>query len=164
VKIGSLVVAAIAVVAVVLAVPSLAFAQGPANPGNPGTPTGPGGPMGSGQGNGWMAQYRDEMHAAIAKALGLSVEEFDAARASGQTVWQIAETQGVSVETLQAAMQTARANVLAQAVADGTLTQAQADTMLARMNARTAQGGGWSMGRGNGQQGGYAGNCPYANN
>lgn len=168
-KVGSLVVAAIAVVAVVLAVPSLAFAQGPANPGNPGAPNGPGGPMGSGQGNGWMAQYHDEMHAAIAKALGLSVEEFDAARSSGQTVWQIAEAQGVSVETLQAAIQTARADVLAQAVADGVLTQAQADAMLARMNARTTQGGGWGMGRGmmgrgNGQQGGYAGNCPYTNN
>lgn len=163
VKIGSLVVAAIAVVAIVLAMPSLAFAQGPANPG---APNGPSGPMGRGQGNGWMAQYQDEMHAAIAKALGLSVEEFDAARASGQTVWQIADVQGVSVETLQAAMQTARADIMAQAVADGVLTQAQADAMLARMNTRTAQGGGWGvgrgmMGRGNGQQGGYAGNCPY---
>jgi hypothetical protein len=164
VKIGSLVVAAIAVVAVVLAVPSLAFAQGPANPGNPGTSTGPGGPMVSGQGNEWMAQYRDEMHAAIAKALGLSVEEFEAALASGQTVWQIAEAQGISAETLQAAMQTARADVLAQAVADGTLTQAQADAMLARTTQGGGQGMGRGMGRGNGQQGGYAGNCPYANN
>lgn len=168
VKVGSLVVAAIAIVAAVLAVPSLAFAQGPADPGNPGSPAGPGGPMGNGQGNGWMAQYHDEMHAAIAKALGLSVEEFDAARASGQTAWQIAEAQGVSTEALQAAMQAARADVLEQAVADGVLTQQQADAMLSRTNARTTQGGGWGMGRGmmgrgNGQQGGYAGNCPYAN-
>lgn len=164
-KVGGWVVVAIAIVAVVLSVPSPAFAQGPADPGTPGAPYGPGGMMGQGRGNGWMAQYRDEMHTAIAEALGLSVEEFDAARASGQTVWQIAETQGVSIETLQAAMQAAHADILEQAVADGTLTQEQADAMLAHMNARTAQGGRWGMmGRGNGQQGGFAGNCPYANN
>ncbi len=163
VKVGSLVVAAIAIIAVAMAVPSLAFAQGPADPGNPGASTGPGGIMGKGGGNGWMAQYRDEMHAAIAKALGLSVEEFEAALASGQTVWQIAEAQGVSVEALQSAMQTAHADILAQAVADGTLTQEQADAMLARMNAHIAQGGRWGMGRGNGPQGGNSGNCPWAN-
>jgi hypothetical protein len=173
VKVGSLVVVAIAIVAVVvLAVPAMALAQGPTDPGTPGTPTGPGGfgPRGGmmgGRGNGWMAEYQDEMHAAIAEELGLSVEEFETALASGQTVWQIAETQGISVETLQAAMLAARTDILAQAVADGVLTQAQADAMLAHMSARTTQGGGWGMGRGmmgrgTGQRGGYAGNCPYA--
>jgi hypothetical protein len=112
-----------------------------------------------------MAEYRDEMHAALAEALGLSVEDFEAKLASGETVWQIAEAQGVSAETLQAAMQAARADILKQAVADGVLTQEQADAMLSHMSAR----GGWGMmgrgmmGRGNGQRGGLGGNCPFAN-
>jgi hypothetical protein len=161
VKLGILVVAVIVVGAAVLVVPSLALAQGPMGPDTPGNPAGPGGMMGHGYGNGWMAQYQDEIDAAIAKALGLSVEEFDAARASGQTVWQIAEAQGVSAETLQAAMQAAHSEILAQAVADGTLTQEQADGMLPHMNAGTAQGRGRGMSGGSGHQGEYSGDCPW---
>jgi hypothetical protein len=108
-----------------------------------------------------MAEYQDEMHAAIAEALGLSVEEFDAALDSGQTVWQIAEAQGVSVETLQDAMQAAHADVLAQAVADGTLTQEQADAILSNIGTGFATGGGRGVRSGSGMRGSYDGNCPW---
>ncbi len=84
-------------------------------------------------GGGWMADYRDEMHAAVAEALGLSVEELDAAMAEGQTMWQIAEEQGVDPEAIRDAMQDAREEAINQAVADGVLTQEQADWMLGRI-------------------------------
>jgi hypothetical protein len=84
-------------------------------------------------GGGWMADYRDEMHAAVAEALGLSVEELDAAMAEGQTMWQIAEEQGVDPEVIRDAMQDAREEAINQAVADGVLTQEQADWMLGRI-------------------------------
>ncbi|RME40575.1 MAG: hypothetical protein D6796_17045, partial [Caldilineae bacterium] len=70
------------------------------------------------------------MHTAIAEALGLSVEEFDAARAEGQTLWQIAEAQGVDMADVRAAMDEVRAQAIQQAVDEGLITQEQADWML----------------------------------
>jgi hypothetical protein len=83
-------------------------------------------------GGGWMADYHDEMHAAVAEALELSVEVLDAAMADGQMMWQIAEEQGIDPETIRDAMQAVREDIINQAVADGALTQEQADWMLER--------------------------------
>lgn len=95
---------------------------------------------GPGMGGGWMAEYqtdyRDEMHAAIAEALGLSVEEFDSALAEGQTMREIAEAQGIDPEDVWEAMREPREAIIAQAVEDGVITQEEADWMLERIGGR----------------------------
>jgi hypothetical protein len=74
--------------------------------------------------------YQDAMHAAIADVLGLSVEELEQAMwEDGKTVWQLADEQGISEDEFFAAMQGAHKAVLAQMVADGVLSQEQADWM-----------------------------------
>ncbi len=96
---------------------------------------------------GIMTEYRDQIHARVAEALGLTVEEFDAALAAGQTPFALAQEKGVD---LQAVMQAAHAEILKQAVADGKLTQAQADAITqrhAQMGARHPYGSGPMMGR-----------------
>jgi hypothetical protein len=85
---------------------------------------------------------RDAMHAKMAEALGISVEELDAAIAAGKTPYQLAEELEVDFAAVQEAMTAAHAEAVAQAVADGTITQAQADQML----AHHAQMGGHKMG------------------
>jgi len=124
------------------------------------TPPGPVGPDGcpmggyGPRGSGIMAQYRDEMHAALAEALGLSVEEFEAALAEGQTPWQIAQGQGMDADAFREAVLAARADVLAQAVEDGVITQQQADWMLERMQNRPWGGFGMGYGPRGGMMGG----------
>lgn len=166
-KIAS-VVAVVAVVALVGA--AVAFAQTPTPPTGgfgPGSMMGGGrrGPMAGGQG--FMAEYQAVMHAKIAEALGLTADEFNAALAEGKTPYVIAQEKGIDFATVQAAMQAAHAEVLQQAVADGKLTQEQANWMLSRqaqMGAQRANGGFagplGQMGRG-ARIGGYSGNCPY---
>ncbi len=68
---------------------------------------------------------------AIAAALGITVEELDAARADGQTVADLAEELGVDMADVNAAVQAAKEEALAAAVANGDITQAQADRLLA---------------------------------
>ena len=124
-----------------------------------------------GSGYGFMAEYRDVIHAKIAEALGLSLDEFNAALAEGKTPYQIAQEKGIDFATVQAAMQAGMAEALKQAVADGKLTQAQADAMLshhAQMSAWHANGGSPMAGRGRGMIGpmgarGFNGACPFAN-
>ncbi len=124
-----------------------------------------------GSGYGFMAEYRDVIHAKIAEALGLSLDEFNAALAEGKTPYQIAQGKGIDFATVQAAMQAGMAEALKQAVADGKLTQAQADAMLshhAQMSAWHANGGSPMAGRGRGMMGpmgarGFNGACPFAN-
>lgn len=124
-----------------------AFAQGP----NPGA------------GTGWMAAYREQMHAMLAEALGLTVEEFDQELASGKTAAQIAEEQGYTRQEFRAIMLEIRAEIIRQAVADGVITQAQADWMLSHMGQGGGYGSGPMGGPGAGPMSGAGGNCPYAN-
>jgi uncharacterized protein (DUF433 family) len=90
-------------------------------------PRGPKGPDG-----GFGLVDRDAMHAKLAEVLGLTVDELDAARAEGESIASLAEANGVDLEDLQAAMAEARAEAIAQAVKDGTITQEQADQILER--------------------------------
>ena len=118
-----------------VAMGAFAFAQGPPGWGMPFQ-----GHLGGGRGHvpfGPMAgrfegagMYRDEMKAAMAGALDLSVEEFEAAIAEGQTLPQIAEAQGVDMADVRSAMVATGQELLDQAVADGLLTQEQADRFL----------------------------------
>lgn len=89
----------------------------------------------------WMADTGG-MHtlvwASLAETLGLTPDELSAQLAAGQTLAQIAEAQGVSQEQLTTTLQAAMTEGLQQAVADGALTQAQADQMAVGMTARGA--------------------------
>ena len=76
---------------------------------------------------------REAVQAAVADALGISVDELAAAHAEGTTLATLADEQGVSLDDVQAAVQAVIEEAVAQAVADGTITQAQADQILARL-------------------------------
>ncbi len=75
---------------------------------------------------------RDDAKAIIAEQLGLTVEELAAAREDGARISELAEEQGLDMETLQTAVSDARTAAIEAAVADGTLTQDQADILLSQ--------------------------------
>ncbi len=66
----------------------------------------------------------------LAETLGLTQDELNAELASGKTLAQIAEAKGVTQDELAAALETSAKAGLDKAVADGVLTQEQADSML----------------------------------
>lgn len=111
-----------------------------------------GGPhLGQG-GRGELMLMHTDMVAAFAEALDLEADVINERLAAGETMREIALAEGLSEAEFLSVMQTARAQALTQAVADGVLSQEQADWMLSR-------GGG--MGRGMGRGMGM-GDCPYA--
>lgn len=118
------------------------------------------GMMSRGFGPGMMGAEDGPMHdamiTAFADALGLSPEELEARHDDGETLWQIADALGLSESDIQTLMVTARDAGLAQAVADGQLTQEQADGMLSHMGAGMGAGtfGGGSC---DGSAGGFHG-------
>jgi len=63
----------------------------------------------------------------------MTPDELNAELTSGKTLTEIAEAQGLTREQLAAALETSVKAGLDKAVADGTLTQAQADQMLSHM-------------------------------
>ena len=89
---------------------------------------------------------REDAQAVIAEQLGLTVEELAAARDEGTHIYDLAEEQGIDMETLMTAVSDARTAAFEQAVADGLLTQEQADLLLSQ---RGPHGGGFG-GRGGG--------------
>ena len=66
----------------------------------------------------------------MAKALGISVEELQAAHAEGKSLPTLIEELGLDRETVRANMETAKQEAIQQAVADGVITQEQADQIL----------------------------------
>ena len=86
-------------------------------------------------GYGFFAVDQEALHAALADALGISQETLEVALEQGDTLYTLAETYGVDFERLVAVMDAAHAQALADAVATGDLTQAQADRMLERGEA-----------------------------
>lgn len=119
-----------------------------------------------------MAVNEDDMHAAIADVLGISVEEFEAAVANGQTAQLLAADLGIDFADIQAVMTDLHADALQQAVDNGLVTQEQADWMASRsrgqmggMGTMTPGAAGQIQGRGAGNMGqsgqgnGYDGNC-----
>lgn len=99
-------------------------------------PPGPGGqfggPRGGRRGPGW-AGLDDTAKEIIAEALGLTPDELQAQLDEGKRLAEIAEEQGVEASEIQAAMKAVRVARIEQAVADGKLTQEQADQILERM-------------------------------
>jgi hypothetical protein len=107
-------------------------APGPGAPfGGPGGDRGRGGRggfFGGGPGNQWTT------FDAAAEALGLTPEAFFSELHAGKTLEEIAEAQGVDIQAVHDAMNAARTEAMKQAieqaVADGTMTQEQADWIL----------------------------------
>lgn len=87
------------------------------------------------------------MVAAIAEALGMTIEDLQAELESGKTMWDVAKEQGLTSEQFGELMVDARTSALNQAVEDGVVTREQADWMIARMAQMQANGYG-------------PGNCP----
>ena len=100
---------------------------------------------------------KDALKATAAEALGITVEELDAAREAGQRLPELAEELGVDIETVQEAVEAAKAEMVQQAVEDGTITQEQADQILSGEGRR-----GFGNGR-DGRRGGPRFNGPQGN-
>jgi hypothetical protein len=137
-KLGTI--AALAAVVGALVVSATAFAQGPAGnpPGGAGVGYGLGG-RGSRRGGMWGGPD-GSLVAVAAEVLGLDRTALVAELNAGQTIADVAKAEGVALDKIVDAFVAPGAEALAQAVADGRITQAQADTMLATMKANvTAQ-------------------------
>jgi len=74
----------------------------------------------------------------VAKVTGQSTTDVYASRAAGKSFADIAAAKGVSADTLTADVIAARKTALDAAVKAGTITQAQADAMLANMKANVS--------------------------
>ncbi len=85
---------------------------------------------------------KEVIQTAVANALGISVDELEAIRAEGKSLPQIAEELGVEMSAVQEAVQAARAEALQQAVAEGKITQEQADWLLEHGGKRRPGGPG----------------------
>lgn len=142
-----------------------AFAQGR----NSGTAVG--GNQGQSRGGGGLnlaAVDESAMHSAIATALGISVADLEAALDAGQTPASLALELGVDYATVRAAMDAVHEAAIQQAVADGLITQEQANWILSHRGGQNGQQGNGSqsglgsssgsrMGRGAGGNGGNGG-------
>ena len=107
-----------------------------------------------------------ERDALLAVALGMSVEELEAAYAEGETLSTLMGQRGLDAATVRERLRAAYAEALAQAVADGAITQEQADEMDGRLGFGFSKlpwpgrPGGFG-GRG-APRGGFRGGCPTA--
>jgi transcriptional regulator with XRE-family HTH domain len=133
VAIGLAIAALLAAVGVgaVLAQESTPTAETPA-----GMPVGPGeGPGGHGRpgGPGGQRDPHGEHLDIIAEVLGMTPDELREALASGQTIAELAEAQGVPLQDVADALVAAETERLQQAVEDGRLTQEEAVERLALM-------------------------------
>jgi Spy/CpxP family protein refolding chaperone len=98
-------------------------------------------------GNGSYGPMHEYMEDAMAEALGISHDELEELLDQGKTMWQIAQDNGFTQEQFSELMINARTEALKKMVADGVITQEQADWMSSRMQQ------GW------GGRGGFGG-CP----
>ncbi|MBP8000736.1 MAG: hypothetical protein KA314_07270 [Chloroflexi bacterium] len=78
-----------------------------------------------------------DMKSIIAEALGITVEELDTAQAAGQRLPELVAELGLDMDTVQANIVAGLSEAINQAVTEGTITQEQADLMLARLEMRT---------------------------
>jgi opacity protein-like surface antigen len=115
---------------VVLALGALGVGVVVAQGQNPPTPGSGYGMMGGGYGGyGWMHDYVEQ---ALAAKLGLTEKQVEDALASGATMYQIALDNGIAEADLPNFMADVHQAAFDQAVADGVLSQEQADWMGSR--------------------------------
>lgn len=122
--IGLGVFAAIIALVGVLAIGAVAFAQNPDGDGCPGH-----GLMGR------LGGPANSLVAVAAEALGMERADLIAELQAGKTIAQVAQEQGKDAQIIVDNFLGSRQDALAQMVADGRLTQEQADAMLAAMEA-----------------------------
>lgn len=72
----------------------------------------------------------------LAEILGISVEELRETIADGKTITELAEAKGMSMEDVALALGDHYTDCIQQAVADGNITQEQADQWLENMQER----------------------------
>lgn len=91
---------------------------------------GNGGMMGGTQ----QGLLHDEMVKVLAEKLGITVDDLNTRLANGETMYSIALAEGFTADQAKTLMVDARIQAIDQAVANGDLTQAQADLMKTRSN------------------------------
>jgi hypothetical protein len=96
----------------------------------------------------------DYMTTALAEELNLTVDELQARLDDGERVIDIAIDQGLTLAEFRDMKETVRMTAIENALADGVITQEQADLMKARPA--------FGNGLGRGMRGGFGGNCPGA--
>lgn len=161
----------VAVIAVALGTVSVSYAQTPTQTPNqtPGTGTGGMGGRGfrGGMAGGNMVAGEGILHdyliAAYAQKLNIPATDLETRLNNGETMAQIAVSQGLTLEQFRTLMVEARTQAIDQALQDGKLTQDQSDWMKQRGAGQMAGG---QMGNGRGMRGGGQGqfanpNCPY---
>lgn len=163
-KVAAVAGAAVLVGVLGLFVVGTVFAQDPAPTTSPATPPAPQAPWGRAWGG--VCRGAGVVSDAITKLLGMTQDQVYAERSAGKTLSDIAKEKGITDQQLIDAMLAGREDAINQAVANGQLTQAQADWMIARMKAiapfqitnpftpGTAGTGPGPMGAGRGPRGG----------
>ena len=94
-----------------------------------------------------------------AKALGMTVEELQAAREAGKSMADILEEKGLTAAEVRTAQQAAYEEAIQQAVSDGVITQEQADLILSNGSGMRGLPGLEPFGKdgGRGGRGGHGG-------
>jgi hypothetical protein len=100
--------------------------------------------------NGEYGPMHGSMVAALAEALAISSDEIEARHDAGETMWEIAESEGLSAEEIQKVMSSTHDNALEDAVANGLMNEEQAEWMDDHMDQM------WS---GDYQDGAFGGHC-----
>ena len=100
--------------------------------------------------NGEHGPMHETMVTALADALDLPADEIEARHDAGETMWEIAETEGLSAEETQELMSSAHNNALEDAVANGLMTEEQAEWMDDHMD---------QMWNGDYQEGAFGNHC-----
>lgn len=100
--------------------------------------------------NGEYGPMHEAMVTTITEALDLTSDEIEVRHNSGETLWEIAEAEGLSAEEIQDLMFSAHNYASEDAVANGWLTEEQVESMDAHMEQM------WS---GDSQSGGFGGHC-----
>jgi hypothetical protein len=121
------------------------------------------GGMGAGNMNAGDGILHDYMIAAYAEELNIPIADLEARLDQGETMAQIAISTGLTFDQFRTLMIETRLQAIDQAVADGTLTQQQADWMKQHGAGQMAGG---QVGNGRGMRGGGQGqfanpDCPY---
>jgi hypothetical protein len=159
----------VAVVVFALGVVGVAYAQSPTQTSAAGTGWmgGHGSRSGLGGANTAAGEgiLHDYMIAAYADQLNIPAADLETRLDSGETMAQIALSEGLTIEQFRTLMVEVRTQAIEQALNDGVLTQAQADWMNQRGAGQMAGG---QMGNGSGMHGTGQGqftnpNCPYSN-
>jgi len=120
-----------------------------------------------------LREYTDH-ESVLADLLGIPVEELEAAKEDG-SIRDLVEASGLTPEEIQVAMEEARAVAVAEAVADGVITQEQADQLEEAPgrggkggsrggSPRGSQGNGEGGPRSGGNQNGNGSAVPNTNN